>query len=43
VIHKVVCAINNWIKFQSMDQISPRHAKKFGSAPLNVIIWGRDW
>jgi len=39
-------AINNWTKFptfyQSMDQISLRHAKKLGSAPLNVIIWGCD-
>jgi len=26
-----------------MDQISPRHAKKLGSAPLNVILWGCDW
>jgi len=37
-------AINNWIKFptfyQSMDQISPHHAKKLGPAPLNVKIWG---
>jgi len=39
-------AINNWIKFptfyQSMDQISPYHAKKLGPAPLNVKIWGWD-
>jgi len=39
-------AINNWIKFptfyQSMDQISLRHAKKLGPAPLNVKIWGCD-
>jgi len=37
-------AINNWIKFptfyKSMDQISQRHAKKLGPAPLNVIIGG---
>jgi len=39
-------AINNWIKFtsfyQSMDQISLRHAKKLGPAPLNVKIWWCD-
>jgi len=36
-------AVNNWIKFptfyQSMDQISLRHAKKLGPAPLNLKIW----
>jgi len=39
-------AINNWIKYptfyQSLDQISPHHAKKLGPAPLNLIIWGCD-